>query len=57
MTTDDENAKAFCKFITIEINVNAEFYQSMLDFDKVYVTKSPATKRIENEAMQNFETN
>ena len=57
MTIDDERAKAFRKFIIIEININAEFYQSMVDFDKVNVTKSPATKMIEDEAMQNFETN
>ena len=57
MTTDDASAKAVRKYIIQEININAEFYQNMLNFDKIDVTEPPATERINNEAMQNFRTN
>ena len=50
MTIDDASAKAVCKFITPGINV--EFYQNVVDLNKIHVTVPPATKRINDEAMQ-----
>ena len=56
LTPDNANPKAIsvCKFIIPEINVEANFYKNILDFDKVDVTKSPATKMLNDGTWKNF---
>ena len=56
LTPDNANPKAtfVCKCIIPEINVETNFYQNILDFDKVDVTKSPATKMLNDGTRKNF---
>ena len=65
MTPDDECAKpksiadgaVKVRIFSIpEININAEFYHYMIQFDKIDVIEPPATKRMNKVAIQNFKT-
>ena len=56
MITGDASAKAVCKFIIPEININAVFYQNIVDFDKIDVRELHETKIMNNRAMRNFKT-
>ena len=58
LTPHNANPKATAirKFIIPQINVEANFYQNIVDFDRVDVTKPPATKMLNDETLKNFET-
>ena len=59
LTPDNASPKETCvrKFIIPEINVEANFNQNIVDFDKVDdVTEPPATKMLNNETLKDFKT-
>ena len=59
LTPDNANPKVTSvrKFIIPEINVEANFYHNIVDFDRVDVTEPPATKMLNDETLKNIKTN